>query len=429
MNQTEYRVPTLRKPVAATVEIPGSKSITNRALLLAALSNGIVTLNNVLFSADSRNFIASLERLGFPVAYNESMKSVQVIGQNGTIPKKKAAIYVGSAGTAARFITALLAAAEGEYQIDASEQMRARPMNPLLQALRELGAEFEFVNLPYALPLLVRGHRLQGGTIRLAAGQSSQFLSALLMIGTLCKNDLTITLDGELPAKPFVAMTLRMMTAFGVNATHDNFERFTVPAGQSYQSLDYDIEPDLSNAGYFFALAALTGSSVLVRRASTDTLQGDIKLLEILKQMGCAIKSEGGGIRVQGPAGGVFPGVDVDLSSLPDQTPTVAVLAAFATSPTIIRNVGFIRHHESNRIEAIVTELKRMGVQAEETRDGLVIQPGPVQAAAVETYDDHRMAMAFALAGLKVPGTVIKNPGCTAKTFENYFEMLEQVIT
>ena len=423
-----YAVPPVQRPVNAEVEIPGSKSITNRALLLAALSDCMVTLNNVLFSDDSRNFLQSLIRLGFPVAFNEAAHSVQIIGRNGLIPQRTAAIYVGSAGTAARFLTAMLAAGGGEYLVEASEQMNARPMAPLLHALREQGTQFHFLAKPYALPYRMKSQGLKGGAVRLTATQSSQFLSALLMVGCFAAADLEITLQGELPARPFVAMTLRMMGEFGVKAVNHDFERFTVAAGQRYRGIDYNIEPDLSNAGYFFAMAALTGGTVLVRGASLDTLQGDIKLLDILKQMGCKIRAEADGLRVTGPADGRFPGVDVDMSGLPDQTPTVAALAPFATSPTVIRNIGFIRYHESDRLTAIINELTRLGIRAEIAGDGLVIHPGTPRPAELETYDDHRMAMALALIGLRTPGIVIKNPDCTAKTFERYFDVFEQAL-
>ncbi|TCL76865.1 3-phosphoshikimate 1-carboxyvinyltransferase [Hydrogenispora ethanolica] len=423
-----YAVPPARRPVDAVVEIPGSKSITNRALLLAALSDHMVTLDNVLFSDDSRNFLQCLVKLGFPVAFNETNKAVQIIGQNGAIPKRTAAIYVGSAGTAARFLSAMLAAGRGEYLVEASEQMSARPMAPLVGALREQGADFSFPGKPDALPFRIKSNGLQGGRVRLAASQSSQFLSALLMVACFSAADTEIAIEGELPAKPFVAMTLRMMADFGVKASHRDFKSFTVAAGQRYQGLDYAIEPDLSNAGYFFAMAALTGGTVLVRGASLDTLQGDIKLLDILKQMGCKVRPEEDGIRLTGPAGGRFPGVDVDMSGLPDQTPTVAALAPFAASPTIIRNIGFIRYHESDRLTAIVNELTRLGIRAEVNGDGLVIYPGTPQPAELETYDDHRMAMALALVGLRAPGIRIKHPECTAKTFENYFDLFDRTV-
>ncbi len=425
---TGYEVPVRSGPVEARVEIPGSKSITNRGLLLAALSVQKVTLTNVLFSDDSRNFLTCLIRLGIPVAYNEEGRNVQIIGQAGAVPRPTASIYVGSAGTAARFLTAMLAAAGGEYLIEASPQMTARPMKPLLDSLRELGAEFRSLCNPDCLPFTVKSSGLDGGRVRLDASLSSQFLSALLMIGPLCRQDLEIRLEGHLPAQPFVAMTLRMMADFGVAADQKDFQTFRIRAGQRYQGDEYRIEPDISNANYFFAMAALTGGVVTIPGVRLDTLQGDIAFLDVLKRIGCTVKERDGGLTVRGPAAGVFPGIDADFGGMPDQTMTLAAIAPFATSPTIIRNVGVIRHHESNRLRAIVTELGRLGIATEEIDDGLVIHPGRPRPVTIETYDDHRMAMAFALVGLKVPGVLIANPECTAKTFENYFEVFEKIV-
>lgn len=424
-----YEVPACNGPIIASVKVPGSKSITNRALLAAALSANTVELTNVLFSDDSRHFMDCLMKLGFEVAVDEPARVVRVTGQGGLVPESNAAINVGSAGTAARFITAMLAASEGEYLIEAAPQMAGRPMKPLLDALRIMGAEFTFLKNHDCLPFRMKGHGLKGGRVTLDSSASSQFLSALLLVGGMARKDLEIHIHGDLPAKPFVEMTIRMMADFGVMAENFGFKNLVVPVGQSYIGRNYQIEPDVSNTCYFLAMAVLTGGTVTAEGVFEDSLQGDLEFIEILKQMGAATEWTEAGLKLTGPRGGKFAGVDVDLSAMPDQTPTLAALAPFATSPTRIRGVGFIRHHESNRLEAIVNELTRMGIQAEETDDGLLIHPGKPQPVEIETYEDHRMAMAFALVGLKVPGMKIKNPGCTGKTFEDYFEYLERVIT
>jgi 3-phosphoshikimate 1-carboxyvinyltransferase len=423
-----YKVPQAAGPLHFTVDIPGSKSITNRALLIAALCASPVRLSNLLFSDDSRHFMEALVQLGFETKIDEAARTVEIVGAGGAIPNQTARIDVGSAGTAARFLTAMLAAAGGEYHVDASPQMRARPMKPLLDALRQQGATFSFSGNPDCLPFQIKSDGLRGGRVSLDASASSQFLSALLLLGCLAQQDMEIVMTGGLPAKPFVEMTLRMMEDFGVAAENHDYRRFLVPAGQLYFGREYTIEPDISNACYFMAMALLTGGTAVINGIQPDSLQGDLGFVDILAQMGAAIEWLDTGIQVAGPKSGRFSGVDVDLGAMPDQVITLAALAPFASGATRIRNIDFIRYHESDRIAAIITELQRVGIGAEETEDGLIIHPGIPQAAEIETYDDHRMAMGFALMGLRVPGIIIKNPDCTAKTFENYFEVFQKVV-
>jgi 3-phosphoshikimate 1-carboxyvinyltransferase len=428
-SQDYYEVPQLTKPLNCTVTVPGSKSITNRALLIAALATEPVVLDNVLFSDDSRNFIASLQQLGFKLEVAETARRVKVYGRGGQIPERQAQIYVGSAGTAARFITAMLALTDGEYLVEAAPQMKLRPMKPLLESLTALGARFEFGSQPDCLPFKIFGTRGRQNRVILQANMSSQFLSALLLAGVGGKDGLEIVIDGEVAAKPYVEMTIAMMRQFGVNVENQGFLRFVIPAGQTYHGTPrYTIEPDISNANYFFALATLTGGTVLVQGVKLAALQGDIQFLKVLQQLGSTVTEEPDGVRVTGPRDGIYPGVAADLGATPDQTITLAALAPFATSPTVIKNVAIIKYHESNRLQAIRTELTKMGIVCEETVDGLIIQPGIPRAVTVETYDDHRMAMAFALTGVRVNGIRIGNPGCTAKTFEGYFDLLDEIL-
>ncbi len=423
-----YEVPTIDGPLNFTVEAPGSKSLTNRALLIAALCDREVRLSNVLFSDDSRHFMDCLINLGFKVESYENAKTVIVKGNNGVIPNRKADINVGSAGTAARFLTAFLAASPGEYLVEASSQMAARPMKPLLDALKSLGAQFEFLGHPDCLPFRVKGAGSPDGAVTLEANISSQFLSALLIVGCLGKTGLEIEISGEPAAKPYIEMTLRMMADFGVTVENEGFRKFKALPGR-YVGKDYLIEPDVSNACYFWAMAVLTGGSAMVKEIPLDSLQGDLQFLRVLKGLGARIGAKNHGVYVEGPAGGMFPGIEADLGAIPDQTMTLAALAPYASSPTAIRNVGLIKFHESNRIAAITNELQRMGIQTEELDDGILIYPGIPHSAEIETYDDHRMAMAFALTGLRTPGIRIKDPGCTKKTFENYFEVFDRIIT
>ena len=426
--QEVFEVPTPKGPLHFTASVPGSKSITNRALLIAALAEGHTVLKNVLFSDDSISFMDCLKKLGFQIEISAKDYTVQVNGQAGMIPFGEGEINVGSAGTAARFITAMLAISRGRYVVQASSQMMARPMKPLLDPLRSLGVGFEFLQNVDFLPYIEHSNGFQGGRVVMDASQSSQFLSALLLVGCYGARDLEIELSGTLAAKPYIEMTLRMMRDFSVPVNNENFQRFGILHGQRYQGMDYTIEPDVSNASYFWAMAVLTGGSVLLKGVRMDSLQGDIGFLGVLKKLGSQIKEQADGIRLEGPPGGVFPGIDVDMGGMPDQTMTLAALAPFATSPTHIRNVSLIKYHESNRIAAIINELARLGITGEETPTGIKIYPGAPKAAAVETYHDHRMAMAFSLIGLRVPGIQIKNPSCTGKTFADYFSCFRQAV-
>jgi 3-phosphoshikimate 1-carboxyvinyltransferase len=428
-SQSYYEVPRIIKPPDCAVTVPGSKSITNRALLIAALATEPVELTNVLFSDDSRNFLASLQNLGFQLEVDELACRVKVYGRGGLIPERQARIYVGSAGTAARFITALLALTAGEYLVEASPQMMVRPMGPLLASLTTLGARFEFLGQPNCLPFKIYGTGARQNRVTLQANISSQFLSALLLAGVGGENDLEIVIDGQVAAKPYVEMTLAMMRQFGVVVDNHDFQRLLIPAGQTYHGLScYAIEPDISNANYFYALATMTGGSVLVEGVKLDALQGDIQFLGVLQRLGSTVTEGPDGVRVTGPRDGIYPGIEVDLVATPDQTMTLAALAPFATGPTMIKNVGIIKYHESDRLQAIRTELGRMGIGCEETADGLIIQPGQPRPVTVATYDDHRMAMAFALIGVRAGGIRIANPGCVAKTFEGYFELLTGIL-
>jgi 3-phosphoshikimate 1-carboxyvinyltransferase len=416
-----YTVTPRSSPIDAIVEVPGSKSITNRALLLGAIAEGESVLHNVLFSGDTRSFLCCLEALGYKPDIDEGAKSVALTGGP---PVENASVNVGSAGTAARFLTAFLAASPGTFRIDSSEQMRKRPMKPLFDALTGLGCSVAYGGREGYLPVTLRGSRLRGGEARLSAGMSSQFTSALLMTGVLHRRDLLVVPTGREISKSYIGITLAMMRQFGVEAAV-TAGGYAVPAGQSYKARCYRIEPDVSGACYFYAAAALTGGSVTVKNVFKDSMQGDIEFLSILEQMGCEVTETPEGVRVAGS--GRLTGVDADMNDCSDQTMTLCALAPFAETPTTVRNVSHIRHQESDRLTAIAAELRRLGIRCEETEDGLTVYPGTPKPALVRTYDDHRMAMAFSLIGLRCEGIRIENPGCVAKTFENYFELFESL--
>ncbi len=411
------------------VRVPGSKSITNRALLLAVLADGISTLRGVLFSDDSRHFLQCVSDLGFPVKVEEKARCIEVTGLGGRLPRSEANLYVGSAGTAARFLTALLGTAEGRFRLDASPQMRRRPMAPLLATLKELGAEIAFEENEGFFPFTIAGHGFRKQRLAVDIGQSSQFLSALLIAAVRSDQDIVIEPVGR-HGMSYIAITAKMMEQFGVpvETPSGHSDRFCIPGGRQYRAQDYRIEPDVSAACYFYALAPLLGCPVLVEDVHADSMQGDIRFLHLLVQMGCTMEDTPDGILLTGPSDGVYQGIDADLSACSDQAITLAALAPFAQTPTTITGIGHIRYQESDRLAAIAAELSRMGISCEERPDSITIWPGTPKPARIETYDDHRMAMGFSLVGLRAKGIVIDNPGCCRKTFEDYFDVLEGML-
>ena len=442
-----YEVPTIYHKAQTsataplTVQVPGSKSITNRALLLATLADGESTLRGVLFSDDSRHFLKCVQDLGFETTVDEENRIITVKGHGGEVPLKEAHQYVGSAGTAARFLTAYLGISHGTYHMDASEQMCRRPMAPLLDSLKELGCEVCYeqtasdntdANEPSVpregyFPFVLKGHGFGKDNITINIDHSSQFLSALLIASCLSEKDFTVHTEGT-HGMAYIEMTCKMMEQFGVRVTQPDSTTFLTKSGQAYSALDYQIEPDVSAACYFYAFAPLLNLPVMVEHVHFDSLQGDVSFIRILEQMGCHAEDTPQGIVVTPPANRSFSGVTVDMSACSDQAITLAAIAPFAESPTTITGIGHIRFQESNRIQAIVTELGKMGIRCEETDNSITIYPGTPKPSLVDTYEDHRMAMGFSLIGLRSPGIVIDNPDCCRKTFENYFEVLENVM-
>ncbi|WP_310602679.1 3-phosphoshikimate 1-carboxyvinyltransferase [Anaerosporobacter sp.] len=426
-NNKRYYCKKQSKPISGVVCVPGSKSMTNRALLMATLSKEDSKLSGVLFSEDSRHFLMCLEQLGFNLQIDEEAKTVVMQGTGGNIPNKTGTINVGSAGTAARFLTALLALSDGEYVIDCSDQMKKRPMQPLFEALTEMGASFTFLDKEGFLPAKVVGN---GGTckdVTMDISKSTQFLSALLMVAPLTKNGLNIKITSEKKDGAYIRITTKMMEQFGAHVDFDG-EVYNVAGGQEVVVGDYYIEPDVSAACYFYAIAALLGGTITVKNVFYTSMQGDMKFLDVLKVLGCKVEEKENGIQVTGPKDGVYEGIDVNMNDFSDQTMTMAAVAAYATTPTIIRNVGHIRLQECNRMAAIVNELTRVGIHCEEEGDNIKITPTQVKPAVIETYEDHRIAMAFSLLGLKSEGIVIADPDCCKKTFEEYFEVLDALL-
>lgn len=423
----ELEIQPLTRPPEAVVEVPGSKSLTNRALLVAALADGVSELTGALDGDDTRHFAAGLRALGFRLEPPDPAPVWRVHGEGGRVPAEHAELFVGNAGTAARFLTALCCLGSGVYRIDGVARMRERPMEPLLEALRSLGAEVRSLRQSGNLPVEVEAGGLDGGVVALDARDSSQFLSALLLVAPYARSDVEIMLIGDPPSQPYVTMTTQLMRAFGVEVEQPYDGQFFVRAGQRYRARRFAIEPDASSASYFYAAAAITGGSVVVRGIHEQSLQGDARFPELLREMGCRVQRTGEGIRVTGPEGGRLRGLDIDLSDMSDLTPTVAVMAPFCDAPVRLRNVAHVRLQESDRLRVLATELGRLGVRVEEFRDGLRIYPGPVSGGLVQPHDDHRIAMAFAVLGLRVRGIRIANPGCVSKTFPDFFQRLERL--
>jgi 3-phosphoshikimate 1-carboxyvinyltransferase len=415
----------LSGPIDADVEVVGSKSYTNRALVLAALARGESLLSGALFSDDTRYMAASLRALGVEVEADEAHSSFRVRGVDGRVPNATAQCFVGNAGTAARFLPVVMALGSGVYELDGIPRMRERPIAPLLTALSSLGVKLETLGNPGCVPLRVHGGSLHGGQVSVPGHISSQYISGLMMGAPVMRDGLTLDIEGELVSRPYVEMTAQALRDFGATLAREGERRFVIPGGQHLQGHAYRVEPDASAASYFFGAAAITGGRVRVGGLGTRSLQGDRKLAHILARMGCSLSEGEDFTELVGPAPGTLRGVEVDMADLSDVAQTLAVIAPFASSPTRVTGIGFIRKKETDRVGAVVHELSKLGVRAEEEADGFVIHPGAPVPGAVDTYDDHRMAMSFALIGLARPGIVINDPGCVSKTFPNYFDVLE----
>ena len=419
-----YRVPTCG-PIIGTIRPPGSKSITNRALICAALAEGESELTGALDSEDTQVMAAALNRLGIAVDRPASSDVLRVSGCGGRIPARAAELFLANSGTSIRFLTAVCCLGSGTFRLDGVPRMRERPIEDLLEALRQLGADARSELGNGCPPVIVQARGLPGGTAEIAGTISSQFLSGVLMAAPGSRHGVILHVRGDLVSKPYVDMTIAVMRSFGVSVLCEDYRTFMIPGDRRYRAVRYAVEPDASAASYFFAAAAVTGGRVTVEGLSRRSLQGDVAFCDCLERMGCRVAYGEDSITVQG---GPLRGIDVDMNAISDTAQTLAVTALFAEGPTTIRGIGHIRHKETDRIRALAAELRKLGADAEETEDGLMIRPGPLRPAVIETYRDHRMAMSFAIAGLKVPGVVILDPGCTAKTYPRFFQDLERLI-
>ncbi len=413
-------------PVRATMRPPGSKSITNRALACAALARGPSALTGVLDSEDTQVMLEGLRKLGLELTHDAARCKVRIAGCDGKLPAAGADLFVGNSGTTVRFLTALVALGHGRFRLDGVPRMRERPIADLLEALNALGVSARSETGNGCPPVVVDAAGLAGGKACIRGDVSSQFLSGLLLASPYAAAPLEIEVAGELVSVPYVEMTLAVMRAFGAMIEADAAPpAFRVSNQARYVGRSYDIEPDASAASYFFGAAAVTGGDVTVQGLSRSSLQGDVGFCDCLERMGCEIHWQPNCIRVVGRP---LRGIEVDMNAISDTAQTLAVVALFAAGPTTIRGVAHIRHKETDRIGDLARELRKLGAEVEEFNDGLRITPRPLHAAALDTYRDHRMAMSFALAGLRLPGVEIRDPGCVAKTYPRYFDDLRAAI-
>lgn len=406
-----------------SIDLPGSKSISNRALLLAAHAQGTTRLLNLLDSDDTGYMLAALTTLG--VAFQREGNTCTVTGRGGPLVTTPAHhdLYLGLAGTALRPLAAALTLGQGTFVIDGSARMRERPVGDLVDGLNQLGARIRYLGKSGYPPIEVTGTGLAGGTVRMRGDVSSQFLTSLLLCAPLADGPITIIVEGEQVSKPYLDITVQMMRAFGAQVTHVDLARFDVQPGTYQSPGDFLVEGDASSASYFMAAGAIRGSGVTVRGIGTRSVQGDVAFADVLATMGARVTRAADHITVAPPVSGSLRGIDVDLNHIPDAAMTLAVLALFAEGPTVIRNVANWRVKETDRLHAMATELARVGARVTEGPDFLRIEPVPaLHHAEIETYGDHRMAMCFSLIALSGTAVTLRDPGCVAKTFPDYFD-------
>jgi len=419
-----FEVTPIDQPFDVVVSLPGSKSITNRALVCAALADGTSLLTNALHADDTEAMVEGLRAMGVAIETEPREGRVTVAGTAGRPVSDVALVDARLSGTTSRFLLPVAGLGEGLRRLDAANRMRERPMTEAIDAVRALGAAVREVGAPGHLPVEVEGGTLAGGEVAVRGDVSSQFLSGLLLTAPAMPHGLTARLVGELVSQPYVELTVAIMDAFGVQVERAGDRTWRV-GPQTYEAVSYAIEPDASTASYAFAAAAVLDGRVTVSGLGTASLQGDLGFVDLLEQMGASVERSAASTSVTGTGG--LHGIDVDMAQISDTAQTLAVVAAFADSPTRVTGVGFIRGKETDRVAAVVAELRRLGIEAVEEPDGFVVHPGPMRSGTVQTYDDHRMAMAFAVAGLRVAGIKIADPGCVAKTFPGFWRLLDEL--
>ncbi len=416
--------------VNARLRPPGSKSLTNRFLTCLALADGHSTITGAAICDDTERMAAGLSALGLRVETDAARETISLEGGGGFLPAVDAEIDVGNAGTTMRFLAALACLGRGRYRLDGSPRMRERPIRQLVDALTDIGGAIGYDAVPGYPPLTMEARGLQGGQLEFREPPSSQYISAILMVAPYACQDVYIAIEGGLPSHPYVNMTIDVMRALGVEVLEGAGPRYVVASSQRYRAGDFEVEPDASGATYLWAAAAITGGCVRVDGLTRASHQGDARFVDVLERMGCEVREGPDFLEVQGPPVGRLCGVDEDLNAMPDTVQTLAVTALFANGPTNVRNVANLRIKETDRIDATARELAKLGAVVETRDDGLTVKPpAEITPAEIATYDDHRMAMSFALAGLRASGIVIRDADCVSKSFPNYFDVMSQIGT
>jgi 3-phosphoshikimate 1-carboxyvinyltransferase len=414
-----------RHSLDGCVSIPGSKSITHRALIAAGLAQGQSRIKNFLECEDTLFTLSALRELG--VKITGKGKERVILGTGGSFAPSSGikSIYLGNSGTSFRLLLSTVALAKGHYLLTGTSRMQKRPVGGLVQALNKLGVEASCMGQEGFPPVFIEANGVPGGKLEIEGNESSQYVSSLLLVGPHAESDEEIEVKGELISRPYVDLTLDVMAQFGVQVVRDGYGYFRIPAGQNYKASEFSIEGDVSSASYFWAAGAVTGGTVTTENIRPfTTKQGDIGFLRILEEMGCWVDRQEERVIVRGSS---LSGIDADMSSMPDLVPTLAAVALFAEGNTSIRNVPHLKHKESDRLQSIAQELGKLGGHIEELRDGLIVHGGKaLSGAVVDPHEDHRIAMSLAVVGLRVPGTRIREEGCVRKSFPQFWELWER---
>ncbi|MDY6792805.1 MAG: 3-phosphoshikimate 1-carboxyvinyltransferase [Thermodesulfobacteriota bacterium] len=402
------------------ISVPGSKSYTHRILIASALSDGICRIDNALKSEDTLITVSALKQMGITIDSND--QRFMVHGAKGAFKDTNEPVYLGNSGTSMRFLTALASIGKDRYLLTGTERMKQRPIQDLLDALIQMGVSAYSVNHNGCPPVVIRGGNLKGGKITIDCENSSQYLSAILLIAPFTKQGLEVNVIKGPVSRPYIDITVDVMQRFGVDVIRDGYNYFKVQRGQEYRSGSYFVEPDGSQAGYFWGAAAITGTCIKVKGITKNSPQGDVRFTSLLEKMGCKIIDEKDGISV---TGGSLSGIEADMSDMPDMVPTLAVVSAFAKGTTVINNVQHLKLKESDRLASVANELAKMGIESGITDSGLTIKGSRPHGAEISTYNDHRIAMSFAMAGLKVPGIFIKDEKCVEKSFPDFWNVFK----
>jgi len=401
------------------ISVPGSKSFTHRFLVASALSDGICRIDNALKSEDTLITISALQQMGIKIDPDDNR--FIVCGANGEFKHTKEPVFLGNSGTSMRLLTAIASLGKGKYVFTGTERMKERPIQDLLDALIQMGASAHSINNNGCPPVAIKGGDLKGGKISINCETSSQFLSAILLTAPFAEQGLEINVTKGPVSRPYIDMTVDVMEKFGIEIIRDEYNHFKVQEGQKYQAGSYLVEPDCSQAGYFWGAAAITGACIKVKGITINSHQGDVHFARLLEEMGCKVLHEKDGISI---TGGLLSAIETDMSDMPDMVPTLAIVSAFAGGTTVIKNVTHLKAKESDRLTSVANELSKMGIEAKLTDTGLSIKGGVPHGAVISTYNDHRIAMSFAMAGLRVPGIFIKGEKCVKKSFPDFWNVI-----